>query len=183
MLLSLAAFALPPANTTWTRIADDPVSVECSTVSGATWCRATGHSSRSVAEISRIIEDRGNYPKYYAHVSHSETLPGDLFHVQLDLPAIVGDRDWVVRTSRIDEGTIRYYRWVPAPDSVPLSDGFTRLRGAEGEWRLTPDGTGTALRYTWQAEYEGGLPQWIQQRIRAATGAEMIGNTRTAVGG
>lgn len=183
MLLALLAHALPPSSTTWTVIADDPVKVECATVSGATWCRAFGHVAKGVDPIARIIEDRANYPRYYSHVAKTDLLAADVLRVELDLPPIIGDRDWVIRTSRVDEGSTRYYRWVPVPDGAPEVDGVLRLPQAAGEWQLTPDSAGTALRYTWQAEYGGHLPGWLLTRIRAETGMEMISNTQKAVGG
>lgn len=183
-LLLPVALALPPESAAWVLLDEAPYRVECARVGEATWCRGHARASVGVDALARVIEDRANYTRHYEHVARSEILGADVFRIELDLPPLIGDRDWVVRAWRAEEGASRLYRWIHTelPEAPPV-EGVLRLGLAEGEWRLSPEAGGTSLRYTWQADFGGNLPGWILNRIRVDTAAEMLGGTIRSAGG
>lgn len=186
ILLAAAAWAVPPEGTAgWWEVSSGEYRTECVTWQDEPWCRAVGRTSAPLEKVAAFIEDRVSYPKHYSHVTLVEMLDAEknIFRMALDLPAILGDRDEVLEATRADDGAARVYAWhsVVHP-KAPEVPGYMRLHRAAGEWRLTPraDG-GTDLRYTWQGEMQGRLPQWALRRIWSATGPEIMGETIKAI--
>jgi hypothetical protein len=183
-VLAGLAWAIPPEDATgWAEYASGEYRTECITWDGQPWCRAFGRSKAPIDVLGDLIEDRAAYPKVYGRVPKTEILDAttNVFRLCLDLPSIIGDRDEVVQAERDQQGDVRIYRWssIVHPKG-PEEPGYMRLKRASGEWRLTPKDGYTELRYTWQAEMQGHLPNWILHRIWAATGPEIMGETIVA---
>ncbi len=187
MIVGLAwlAMAAPPDDSAvWTTYVDEPYRTECTRSAGEPWCRAFGTSTASLERLGKIIEDRVSYTKTYSRVPIAEVLDAEreIFRLAIDLPSPLTDRDEVLQASRADDGAARVYRWtsITHPNRPPQA-GYLRLPRAAGEWRLTPraDG-GTDVRYSWQAEMLGSLPEWVLRRVWATTGPEIVRETITA---
>ena len=169
------AFARPGADATWELLEAAPVRIECTTAAGAPWCRSTGLIAAKVDDVASSLENMGNQAEIFEAVSSIRSLGADTYHVTLDFPGMMSDRDYVVKFSKATEGNDRVYSWVPVTHAeAPEVSGVVRLTKMAGEWRLTPMGDKTRVTYLWQAELMGSFPEWALPVARKKTGNEAL---------
>lgn len=172
---AMSAWALPGAGASWTVLSDSNPRVECTEVSGEPWCRSIGTVALPIDQVSATLEDMAAHQALFESIVSIRVLAPDTMHIVLDYPAPMSDRDYVAKYSRSTEGTARLYRWSPVvhPDA-PEVDGVVRLPKMAGEWRLEPDGSGTKVTYTWEAEIAGSFPAMLLNKARKIAGSEAL---------
>lgn len=174
-LLIATAFALPGADATWEVLEDSTVRIECTEAGGEPWCRATALVSASQPNVAAALENMGSQADIFEAVSSIRDLGGNTFHVTLDFPGMMSDRDYVVTFSKGSEGDDLVYSWVPVTHAeAPPVDGVVRLSKMAGQWRLSPAGDNTQVTYLWQADLMGSFPTWALPVARKKAGNEAL---------
>lgn len=189
MILSLLgtlahAGAVPGDDAAWTVIGTSPVTVECTRVDGKPWCRSFGRIHAPIDQVAAALREMPKRPDLFSSVLSIDVLAPNIIHVVLDYPAPLADRDYVARYSFSEDGDARIYRWEPVVRAdAPPSDERVRLPHFTGEWRLEPRGDETWVRYTWEAEIGGSLPEFAYKIAWRRAGYEALrdlAHTRTA---
>ena len=174
-LFLMSALARPGADATWELLEAKPVRIECTTADGQPWCRAAAVVAAPVDDVAASLENMGQQAEIFEAVREIRTLTPDTYHVVLDFPGMLSDRDYVVKFSKSTEGADRVYSWVPVthPDA-PEQSGVVRLSKMSGEWRLSAAGSNTRVTYLWQADLMGSFPEWALPVARKKTGNEAL---------
>lgn len=180
----LPALALPPADASWEEIQDAPVHIRCTTVAGAPWCQASAQLDQPLATVKQALEARDRHADWFDNVSRMEELEPGLLWVRLDYPSPLQDRDYVARYEHHTEGEVEIYTWSPVSGDprAPAGSTHVRLEDFAGEWRLSPSGSGTQVRYTWHASLGGAVPGWIERRARKVAGTSVLSELAAATG-
>ncbi len=174
-LIIASAFARPGADATWELLEDSTVRIECTETHGEPWCRATALVSAASTNVASSLENMGSQADVFEAVSSIRDLGSNTFHVTLDFPGMMSDRDYVVAFSKSTEGEDLVYSWVPVTHvEAPPVSGVVRLSKMAGEWRLTPSGENTQVTYLWQADLMGSFPSWALPVARKKTGNEAL---------
>jgi hypothetical protein len=174
-LLIASALARPGADATWELLEDSTVRIECTEAAGEPWCRATALMSASASSVASSLENMGSQADVFEAVSSIRDLGGNTYHVTLDFPGMMSDRDYVVTFSKGSDGGDLVYSWVPVTHAeAPPVSGVVRLSKMAGEWRLSPDGENTRVTYLWQADLMGSFPSWALPVARKKTGNEAL---------
>ena len=174
-LLTMTALARPGADATWEVLESSPVLVECTESDGQPWCRATGVVSAAASDVASSLENMAQQADIFEAVSSIRTLESDTFHVTLDFPGMLSDRDYVAKFSRSTQGEDTVYSWVPVTHAdAPPVDGVVRLSKMAGERRISPQGTSAKVTYLWQADLMGSFPNWALPVARKKTGNEAL---------
>lgn len=179
-----AAWPDPPAQAAWSRVASDPVVVDCATVDGLPWCRASALIDAPLADLRAVVLDFDNYPRRFPRIHEVRALAPDVKYLRLDLPSPLADRDYCARF-RFEVDAAAWFRvswFAVSHDAAPPLEGVVRLRRAAGAWELVAGPSGTRVVYTWEGELDGALEDWMLARARAMTGAEVLGGLAHAVG-
>lgn len=174
--LSLLLLAqVPPDLGEWRVLQEGDISVACTVVRGSSWCRARATIAAPPDRIESIIKNVPEWPRVFKRIVQSRLLSGDTFHIVLDLPSPVSNRDYVARFERFTEGADVGYRWssVIHPDA-PRSPDTVRLDHSAGEWRITPSPGGAIVTYTWNGELGGDFPAWALERAHLSQGVEVL---------
>ena len=183
-LLITSALALPGPDATWEVLEDSTVRIECTEANGEPWCRSTALVSATQANVAEALENMGSQADIFEAVSSIRDLGSNTFHVTLDFPGMMSDRDYVVTFSKASQGDDLVYGWVPVKHAeAPPVDGVVRLSKMAGEWRLSPAGANTQVTYLWQAELMGSFPNWALSVARKKAGNEALkdlANSRNA---
>jgi hypothetical protein len=180
-----AAWPDAPGTADWPVVARTPVLVECITADGLPWCRASTTIASPLGAVRAAILDFDAYPRMFAHIPEVRSLDVDTKYLRLDLPAPLSDRDYTVRFQHEADSAAHFrvtWRAVEHPAAPPVED-IVRLERAAGSWDLSLVPGGTRLVYTWEAELQGALADWIVARARATTGEEVVGGVVGAVRG
>ena len=174
-LLAWTALARPGADATWELMELATVRVECTTAGGEPWCRSVGIIEAKPEDVAASLENMAQQADIFEAVSEIRTLSPDTYHVTLDFPGMLSDRDYVAKFTKVTEGADRVYRWVPVTHpEAPEVAGVVRLSKMSGEWRLTPSGAHTQVTYLWQAELMGSFPEWALPVARKKAGNEAL---------
>ncbi|MEN0062671.1 MAG: START domain-containing protein [Myxococcota bacterium] len=180
---AVAQAALPGDNAGWETVRDDLVHVECAEVAGDFWCRADGVLD---APVDTVVDTLWNMPKHqdkFELVRSIVELGDNTLHITIDYPGMFSDRDYVAKYTRSTEGDAHRVSWVPVTHpKAPEAKGAVRLSKFEGEWRLTPKGTQTAVRYVWHADPGGSFPGWAKPLARKRAGHEALKDLAAAQG-
>jgi len=177
-LLVSAAFALPGPDVVFELLDDKPVPVECAaSAPGGPWCRSFGVIEAPVERVADALENMKANAHLFESIVSIDVLAPDTLHVVMDYPGYLGmsDRDYVAKYTRIIEGDVRRYRWVPVthPDAPP-TDNPIRLPQFEGEWKLEPHPQGTKVTYLWQAAIAGSFPSSMYEQAWKRAGYEAL---------
>ncbi len=151
------------------------VTVVCTRIDGAPWCRATRWIDATPGAVEVVLRDFAHHPDVFPRVAACRVLAPDVVYTRFDYPFPLDDRDQVVRYQVLDEPPARVFRWqaVEHPAAPPVP-GVVRLVRTRGEWRLEPSGNGTRVSTTWLADLGGDMPDWMQRRARALQGTESL---------
>ena len=177
MILLLAAVALaaiPTGLSGWEVLRDDDVWVGCVQRDGYPWCRSRAEVSGDLTKVERVLLDVANYPNVFHRVTQVQELAPFLLHVVLDMPFPLSDRDYVAQYVRHQDGHDVVFSWQSVQDAAAQPTDAVRLAHSEGEWRLTPKGSRTAVTYTWNAELGGDVPEFALPRARRQWGEEVL---------
>ena len=177
ILLSAAALAATPPGdeAPWEVLTNKPVTVECATVDGQPWCRSHGLVQAPIEQVDGALRNMAANAHLFESVLSINVLAEDTLHIPLDYPAPLDDRDYVAKYVYAVDGETRTFRWTPViHPGAPESDAAVRLPNFAGEWRLMPQGTGTAVRYTWQAEINGSFPSFGYSQAWKKAGHEAL---------
>jgi hypothetical protein len=129
----------------------------------------------ATVRVASSLENMGSQADIFEAVSSIRDLGNNTYHVTLDFPGMMSDRDYVVTFSKATEGPDLVYSWVPATNTeAPPVDGVVRLSKMAGEWRLSPSGENTRVTYLWQADLMGSFPTWALPVARKKTGNEAL---------
>ncbi len=182
-LLAGPARALPPDDAPWEVLEEAPVRVECARLPDGPWCRSTGVIAAPVERVARAVAEMRHHHELFDSVLRIDVLEPDVLHVVLDYPAPLDDRDYVARYTREQDGDAVVFRWVPVEHpGAPPEEGVVRLPRFAGEWRLEPDGGGTRVRYTWEAEIAGSFPSFAYGTAWRRMGWESLRDLGRTVG-
>lgn len=175
LLTAAPARALPGPDATWTVLSESGPRVECTEVGAEPWCRSIGTVPLPIDQVAATLEDMAAHQALFDSIVSITVLEPDTMHIILDYPALMSDRDYVARYSRVVEGEARMYRWVPVVHpKAPEVDGIVRLPHMAGEWRLDPAGSATKVTYTWEAEIAGSFPSALLNKARKIAGSEAL---------
>jgi hypothetical protein len=175
LLPAAQASSLPGDEAPWAELADKPVPVACAEISGEPWCRSEGVISAPLEQVSQALQNMRYNADMFESVASISVLSDDLLHITLDYPSPLDDRDYVAKYTFSTDGDAHLFRWTPATDpGAPEVDGVVRLPNFAGEWRLEARGSGTWVRYTWQAEINGSFPSWGYSQARKKAGYEAL---------
>jgi len=173
--LSPGAQAAPGDEAAWSELASSPVRVECTEVGGEPWCRSFGVIAAPMEQVSQALQNMRYNAGAFEAVVKIDVISDDVLHIVLDYPAPLDDRDYVARYTFSQQGEAHLFSWVPdAASQVPVADGVVRLPKFAGEWKLTPKGEGTAVRYTWHGEINGSFPAFGYTQARKKAGHEAL---------
>ena len=77
------------------------------------------------------------------------------------LPWPVADRDYVVEYRWGDDATGFWLRAVAQRDAPPVApSGVVRVERMQTEWRIEAAASGTSVRYRFEGDAGGSLPEW-----------------------
>ena len=174
-LLAAAAANPPGDDAGWEVLASSPVRVECAQVSGQPWCRSFGVIHAPLSQVDGALRSMSTNTDLFESVLSINVLAEDTMHITLDYPAPLDDRDYVAKYTYGTDGDARTFTWVPVvhPDA-PETAAAVRLPNFAGEWRLSPQGSNTAVRYTWQAEINGSFPEFAYSQAWKKAGHEAL---------
>jgi len=180
LLLALSAAstsgaAAPGDEAAWSELTSNPVRVECTEIGGEPWCRSFGLVHAPIEQVSQALQNMRYNAGMFESVVKIDVISDEVLHIVLDYPAPLDDRDYVARYTFSQQGEDHIFSWVPdAAAEVPVEDGVVRLPSFAGEWRLTPKGEGTWVRYTWQGEINGSFPAFGYSQARKKAGHEAL---------
>ena len=168
---------LPPDSLeNWEILKDDEIWIGWKNVGEFDWCRSQSTLAAPIADIRRIIEDKGNYPNIFKRIETTKIITDEIVYIALDMPFPFAGRDYVVKyiQEKEDEKFIYRFHAVIHPEA-PLHNKYVRLIHAAGEWRLTsPDSAKTEITYTWNGELLGDFPDWALKRAWKQQGLEVM---------
>ena len=172
---SAPADAAPGDEAAWSELSKSPVRVECTEVGGEPWCRSFGLVHAPIDQVSNALQNMRYNAGMFEAVVKIDVISDDVLHIVLDYPAPLDDRDYVARYTYAQQGDDHVFTWVPdSASQVPVAEGVVRLPNFAGEWRLTPRGDGTWVRYTWQGEINGSFPAFGYSQARKKAGHEAL---------
>tara|TARA_X000001036_G_C20493606_1_gene730823 strand:+ start:244 stop:846 length:603 start_codon:yes stop_codon:yes gene_type:complete len=146
----------------WNSIQNDEIVIEYSEKNGIQWCRAYIESDFSIEKISRVLEDKANYPNVFDRITETIMYTDDIVHIKLDLPFPWAGRDYIVKYVQKTTKDFREYSFIHYDDlRIPVDEHYVRLNRAAGRWRLNqlPNGN-TRIEYIWNGELLGDFPSW-----------------------
>lgn len=184
-LVIATTIASPPGDeATWETVRDDIVHVECTGEGTQVFCRAEGVVSAPVDKVFDTLREMPKHQGKFELVKSIVELGDDTLHVTIDYPSVFSDRDYVAKYTQRTEGDVHHVTWRPVVHAeAPPVKGTVRLTSFEGEWRLEPAPSGTAVRYCWHADPGGSFPKWAKPLARKRAGHEALENLATATGG
>ena len=179
-LVGAALAAAPAGLGGWQVVASGPVWVGCTRYGGDPWCQARATIDAGVGEIDAVLRDFAGYPRVFPRVGAVRVLAADTVYFSLAMPFPLADREYVARFARRVEGETVRFDWESVESAVPRTDAV-RLAEFAGTWTLRPEGGGTAVTYTWQADLGGDVPAWALPRAWATQGNEVLSKLAAAV--
>lgn len=173
LIASTTAASAPIAG--WENLQDGAVQIDCALGGEEPWCRATARLDAPPEVLVEILRDFDAYPEIFPRIRSCRELEPGLAHMVLDMPTPFSDRDYVAQFVQTREGDVEIFTWRPGVHPEAPVGEAVRLERSAGEWRLVPDGDGSYVSYTWQAEIGGDIPTWALPRVRIIQGEEVLG--------
>jgi hypothetical protein len=179
-----SAQAQPSPDAVWESMQTKPVVIECTAVAGVPWCRSTGLVGAPLDKVAASLENMDQSADVFEAVSSIRKLEADTFHITMDYPGLMSDRDYVAKYVRTEgEGGSRTYAWQAVVHAAaPQVAGVVRLVRMAGHWHLVPKGNATTVTYLWQADVGGSFPNWALPLARKKTGNEALKDISKAPG-
>lgn len=148
------------------------------------WCRARTTINASLESISKIIENKANYPQVFKRVESATIITNEIVHIVLDMPFPFYGRDYIVSYTQHEENSDTIYRFQAVQNSgIPVHEDYVRLINAAGEWRLHAMASeSTEVTYLWNGELLGDFPDWALTRAWETQGVEVLNWLRDAIG-
>ena len=141
-----------------------------------TWCRTSSTLSHGFNEISKMIEDLGNYHRIFDRVTESKIVSDDIVYIRVDMPFPISDRDYIVKyTTRKDSGIASHKFQAVEDNDFPVYSDCVRLENAAGEWYIQKiTDSSTRVVYTWNGNLGGSFPSYALTTAWTKQGNEMI---------
>ena len=160
----------------WKNIQRKDVVVDYFEEDGIQWCRSYLESDYSILEISRVLEDKSNYPNVFDRITETILYTDDIVHIKLDLPFPWAGRDYIIKYTESSSENSKEYNFIHHDDlGVPVEDGYVRLRRAAGRWKLIELSNGkTQVEYIWNGELLGDFPHWALKLAWKEQGSEVL---------
>jgi hypothetical protein len=183
----LSFLVLPGPTAVWETLAKNPTHAECTTgADGQVFCRSTAVFEADIETLGNKLEHLADHADKFDSIVELNVLEPDVYHVVMDFPFPLSDRDYVARyTQSTGEDGSRTVSWTSvAHAGAPESDARVRLTRFEGAWHLAALGADrTTVVYTWHGEYGGALPNAALSTARKKTAVEAIKDLAKASGG
>ena len=88
---------IPPSNqSSWEELKKDEIWVGWTNYNDSQWCKAKTTINAPIEVISRIIENKANYPKVFKRVESVTIITDKIVHIVLDMPFPFYGRDYIV---------------------------------------------------------------------------------------
>lgn len=160
----------------WKNIQRKDVVVDYFEEDGVQWCRSYLESHYSILEISRVLENKSNYPNVFDRITETILYTDDIVHIKLDLPFPWAGRDYIIKYSESSAENSKEYNFIHHDDlGVPVEDGYVRLHRAAGRWKLVKLANGkTQVEYIWNGELLGDFPYWALKLAWKEQGSEVL---------
>lgn len=172
--------ALPPPGAAWQRVQSGDTVIDCATVDGVPWCRATAWLDATPERAAALLLDLPGHPRVFPRVASSDELRPGLAHQVLRLPPPLAPRDVVVALSHTVEGQDHVIRF-DSVDRPDIPSPGVRLTRYAGEFRLHPEQGGVRLTYTWEAELGVEVPAFALSTAWRLEGNEIVDGLRAAL--
>ena len=160
----------------WKNIQRKDVVVDYFEEDGVQWCRSYLESDYSILEISKVLENKSNYPNVFDRITETILYTDDIVHIKLDLPFPWAGRDYIIKYTESSSENSKEYNFIHHDDlGVPVEDGYVRLHRAAGRWKLIklPNGK-TQVEYIWNGELLGDFPSWALKLAWKEQGSEVL---------
>lgn len=145
----------------------------------------TAEIEDSVDAVLRVLRDSDRFKHWFPNTPESKLLAREdnvsYQYSVMDAPWPVSDRDNVFRSvTKRDEATgVVEIQVTAAPDYFPEQANRTRVRKANGAWKLEPlEGDRTLVTFRMHLEPGGGIPEWLINARVVATPFEALTNLR-----
>lgn len=182
-LSALPAFAstFPGADASWAQLSGGDPTIECTSVGDEPWCRSTGLVDAPLAQVTATLKNMAAHQDLFDSIVRIDVLEADTMHIVLDFPSPLSDRDYVAKYTLLTDGATQVFHWESVVhDAAPATSGIVRLPRMAGEWRLTAEGTRTRVVYLWEADVQGSLPAFTQNKARTIAGNKALEDIRKA---
>ena len=160
----------------WKNIQKKDVIVDYFEQDGIQWCRTYTESDYSIEEISRVLENKANYPKVFDRITETIMYTDDIVHIKLDLPFPWAGRDYIVKYIEKSTKDSKEYSFIHYDDlGIPVDEHHVRLDRAAGRWKLNQLSSGkTQIEYIWNGELLGDFPSWALKIAWKEQGNEVL---------
>tara|TARA_B100001123_G_scaffold420941_1_gene527940 strand:- start:2117 stop:2749 length:633 start_codon:yes stop_codon:yes gene_type:complete len=168
---------IPPKNhSSWNILQEGDIWVGWTQYENSQWCKARGIINAPIENISKLIENKVNYPNVFKRVESATPITEYIIHIVLDMPFPFYGRDYIVSYSQLTEDGELIYRFKAVKNSgIPVHEDYVRLINAEGEWRLLSlDEDNTEVTYSWNGELLGDFPHWALPQAWETQGVEVL---------
>ena len=176
--LSLGITQLPDFDSfKWKNLKSNDISIDYYKKNDIQWCRAYIEVDYSIPEISKILEDKADYPNVFDRITETILYAEDIVHIKLDMPFPWAGRDYIVQYTAFSKKDIKEYTWLPhSALNIPVEKGYVRLPRAAGKWKLIRLGNNrTRIEYIWNGELLGEFPSWALKTAWKEQGNEVLG--------
>ncbi len=160
----------------WNVLQDKKIWIGWAEEDDVPWCKAQTTFPFSMNKITKILEDKANYPNVFKRIEATTILEPEIVHIMLDMPFPITSRDYIVKytTHFVDNDLCYQFRAVNHEKASPTKS-YIRLVNAAGEWRLSPlKNNETQVTYTWNGELLGDFPNWALPRAWKTQGNEVL---------
>ena len=166
----------PQSHSDWEVLQKDEIWVGWTNYNESQWCRAKLTINVPLERISKIIENKANYPNVFKRVESATIITDEIVHIVLDMPFPFYGRDYIVSYTQHKENGDSIYQFQAVKNSgIPIHEDYVRLINAAGEWRLHwLDDKNTEVTYTWNGELLGDFPNWALTRAWETQGEEVL---------
>ncbi|MGE0623722.1 MAG: hypothetical protein AB7I04_04630 [Pseudomonadales bacterium] len=173
---SIVALPVPTPAQTWQPVREfSGVPVEARpTDSGFDVHRARVQVCTDLGTLEDYVVDPTRFVDWVAYTRSARLLEhteqSAVYYVRSTTPWPLRDRDMIYRIERTPTADGLTLSLVGLPEYTPPEDNATRIRSAEGEWRLVPSQAGIDVSYELYVD-PGRVPRYLaNQRLAAAVG-------------
>jgi hypothetical protein len=150
------------------------------TESGFNMHRGEAFVCTDIASLERFVADAARFPDWIPYTLSARQLDrteaGAVYYVLTSTPWPLKDRDMIYRISRL-EGDYQglHLLLTGLPEYEPPIEHVERIRAAEGEWRLVPEGVGVRVGYELFVD-PGSAPRFLANRRLANVVGKTLAN-------